>query len=485
MIPGSPLNRFWNSDPSFYEKVKTTPLQNPFLVIYSTSLANQLGIASKTMKSDSFLKLLNGEITLGGVDSIASVYAGHQFGGWVPQLGDGRAHLIGDLMCEDGVGWEFQLKGLGKTPFSRFGDGRAVLRSSIREFLCSEAMHALGVPTTRALGVIGSETPVQRECIEPGAAVLRMSPSFIRFGHFEYFSNRNPKSFQKLIDFVITTYFSECLESDNPEWAFLNAVADKTALLIAKWQSLGFCHGVMNTDNMSILGLTLDYGPFGFLEEFEFDYICNHSDEWGRYSYAAQPEIAGWNLQVLAQAILTDRQSRNSHISALVETYFKAFNRYYFQELAFKLGLTIAVSKTNDFLNCLKLLFEWMQKAKPDYTYFWTWLGGVSIEERYPESPFALPDQFYEWLNLYREVLTEYHISDDQRRAVMQKANPKFVLKNYIAQEAIDAALNGDFETVQIMYELFKNPYQIPIGFEYWMAPTPEGKKSLIVSCSS
>ena len=238
------------------------------------------------------------------MDPLASVYSGHQFGVWAGQLGDGRALWLGEVDTAAGP-LEIQLKGAGLTPYSRMGDGRAVLRSSIREFLCSEAMHALGMPTTRALCVTGSALPVRREEIETAAVLTRVAPSFIRFGHFEHFaSQERDAELRRLADFVIEHHYPACREAANPYAALLAAVAARTATLMAQWQAVGFCHGVMNTDNMSILGLTIDYGPFGFLDAFDPGHICNHSDHEGRYAWARQPNVALWNLHALAQALL-------------------------------------------------------------------------------------------------------------------------------------------------------------------------------------
>nr|HQT26760.1 protein adenylyltransferase SelO family protein [Burkholderiales bacterium] len=282
---------------SCHTEVYPDPVPEPEMAHFNFSLADALGLDPT---DEMLLEILSGNRPWPGYAPIASVYAGHQFGSWVPRLGDGRAHMIAEIARPDGKRMELQLKGSGKTPYSRGADGRAVLRSSIREYLCSEAMHALGVPTTRCLSLVSSPLPVIREKMETAAVVCRVSPSFVRFGHFEYFS-RDKEVLASLADHVISENFSH-LEGPGKYASWLSEVVERTAKLMAKWQSIGFCHGVMNTDNFSILGLTIDYGPFGFMDAFRQHHVCNHSDYEGRYAYGAQPEIGLWNISCLLQA---------------------------------------------------------------------------------------------------------------------------------------------------------------------------------------
>lgn len=283
--------------PAFYTELRPRPLPEPYWVGTSAAVARTLGLDPQQLETPEALDAFTGNVLLAGSQPLASVYSGHQFGVWAGQLGDGRALLLG----ETASGQEVQLKGSGLTPYSRMGDGRAVLRSSIREFLCSEAVNALGIPTTRALCVTGSDAPVYREEIESSAVVTRVAPSFIRFGHFEHFAASDRiEELRQLADYVIERYYPACRESTrfggNAYAVFLEAVSERTAALLAHWQAVGFCHGVMNTDNMSILGLTIDYGPFQFLDGFDPRHICNHSDTSGRYAYNQQPNVAYWNL---------------------------------------------------------------------------------------------------------------------------------------------------------------------------------------------
>ena len=297
-------NTFAALGPAFFTRLAPTPLPAPHWVGSNEALAQELGLDSDWFQSDAALQVFSGNQRLPGTDPLASAYSGHQFGMWAGQLGDGRAILLG----ETAAGTEVQLKGSGLTPYSRRGDGRAVLRSSIREFLCSEAMHALGIATTRALCITGSPEPVRRESIETAAVVTRTAPSFIRFGHFEHFASRNQLAeLRQLADYVIDRHYPECRNSQafdgNAYAALLQAVSERSATTAAQWQASGFCHGVLNTDNMSILGLTIDYGPFQFLDAYVPNHVCNHSDTQGRYAFHHQPNIVYWNLLRLGQAL--------------------------------------------------------------------------------------------------------------------------------------------------------------------------------------
>ena len=312
--PGDPLaiglawnHRFASLGEDFYTPLRPTPLPAPYWVGRSTHAAAALGLDAQWLESDDALQALTGNRPLEGGFSLSSVYSGHQFGVWAGQLGDGRALLLGETRTgtEPGGSLELQLKGSGKTPYSRMGDGRAVLRSSIREFLCSEAMAGLGIPTSRALCVIGSDLRVMREMPETTAVVTRLAPSFVRFGSFEHwFYNDRPEELKILADYVLGKNYPDLKDSARPYHALLREVTRRTAELVAQWQTVGFMHGVLNTDNMSILGQTLDYGPFGFMEAYDPAHICNHTDQQGRYSYHMQPRIGEWNCYALGQAMV-------------------------------------------------------------------------------------------------------------------------------------------------------------------------------------
>ncbi len=311
------------------------------------------------------IQTLAGNQLLPGMDALAALYAGHQFGHFVPQLGDGRAILLGEVKNAAGEGWELQLKGAGRTPYSRGGDGRAVLRSSIREFLCSEAMHALGIPTTRALAIVGSDRPVYREDEETAALVTRLAPSFVRFGSFEVFYYRNQiEPLRQLADYVIARYYPELATRAEPYAELLREVARRTAELMAQWQAVGFSHGVMNTDNMSILGLTLDYGPFGFLDAFDPGYVCNHSDTGGRYAFDQQPDVAAWNITKLAQTLVPLLSVETA--SAAIADYPQQFGQAYVARMAAKFGLPASGETVPLLMDALQLLAQ----NHVDYTIF-------------------------------------------------------------------------------------------------------------------
>ena len=350
----------------FVSPLTPSPLPAPYWVGRNDALATQLGLPPDWGASEALLHAFTGNQVPVGAAQTASVYSGHQFGVWAGQLGDGRACALGEL-----AGQEVQLKGAGPTPYSRRGDGRAVLRSSIREFLCSEAMHALGIPTTRALCVTGSNAPVWREEQETAAVVTRVAPSFVRFGHFEHFSHtQQHDQLRTLADYVIDHFYPECRSSageDGPYVALLQAVTGRTAEMVAHWQSVGFCHGVMNTDNMSILGLTLDYGPFQFLDGYDPAHICNHSDNQGRYAFHKQPNVAYWNLFCLGQALMP-LIGEQEHAIAALETYKTRYPQALAARMAAKLGFAQAHENQRPLIETvLKLLAQ----ERVDFTIFW------------------------------------------------------------------------------------------------------------------
>lgn len=432
---------------------------------------------------------------------LASVYSGHQFGVWAGQLGDGRALNLGVVNSRSGP-LEVQLKGAGPTPYSRMGDGRAVLRSSIREFLCSEAMHGLGIPTTRALCVVGSPLPVRREDLETAAIVTRVAPSFLRFGHFEHFSHTAPdaehRALRVLADHLIDTHYPSIRDEagtsgHSPYAALLKAIAGRTAELLAQWQAVGFCHGVMNTDNMSCLGLTLDYGPFGFLDGFNPHHICNHSDHQGRYSFARQPQVAMWNLHALAQALMPLIGESDLALEAL-QHYQSAYPRAITQRLRAKLGL--ASEQDSD----TELIDDWLRllaRHHTDYTLAHRRLALLSVQTEAPipeplRDLFLDRDAFDAWAMRYRLRLQQEASVDAERRAGMNAANPKFILRNHLAQTAIGRAREGDFTEVQRLLKVLEQPFdeqcrtpgQGP-GTEADAGHPPEWAQHIEVSCSS
>ena len=467
--------------PDFYTELAPCPLLSPYWVGRNRALARELGLEENWLESADTLAALTGNQPLPGSRPLASIYSGHQFGVWAGQLGDGRAILLGEMQTPQGP-QEIQLKGAGKTPYSRMGDGRAVLRSSIREFLCSEAMHGLGIATTRALCVTGSDAPVRREEIETAAVVTRAASSFIRFGHFEHFSYRNqPAQLKTLADYVIDRFYPECREARQPYAAFLQAVSERTAHMMAAWQAVGFCHGVMNTDNMSILGLTIDYGPFQFLDAFDPGHICNHSDEQGRYAYNRQPNMAYWNLFCLGQALLPLIDNQEDALAAL-ESYKAVFPAALQARMRAKLGLP---DEREGDRELIEATFRLLAANKADYTIFWRRLCGFNVQSGHEpvRDMFFDLESFNAWALQYSERLT--HVESAQRADLMLKNNPKFVLRNHLGEETIQAAKLKDFSQVDTLLMLLQSPFDEHPGHDSFAGFPPDWASSISISCSS
>jgi uncharacterized protein YdiU (UPF0061 family) len=469
-------NRFHDLGPAFYTPQAPWPLPDPHWVAISTPAAQALGLRAEHLSSDGLLHALAGNRPICGTRPLASVYSGHQFGNWAGQLGDGRALLLGEAN-----GWEVQLKGSGQTPYSRMGDGRAVLRSSIREFLASEAMHALGVPTTRALCVVGSGEPVRRETLETAAVVTRLAPSFIRFGHFEHFCWRGQHTeLRRLADFAIEHFYPQALAEQSPYATFLEAVVARTAALVAHWQAVGFCHGVLNTDNMSILGLTLDYGPFQFMDAFDPGHICNHTDRSGRYAFDQQPSVCHWNLYALAHALLPLIQDEAAAQRAL-DAFEPAFEAALHQRLCDKLGLPTSSPE-----RLWQQLLGLLAQDRVDYPIFWRRLslGVASGDFASVADLFIHRRDWATWLLSYQELLAQQ--PQGLSAELMLKINPWLVLRNHLAQTAIEAAQQGDFSPTQRLLAAlqapFAHPTEDPGGYGDF---PPDWAASLSLSCSS
>ena len=462
------------------------PVAAPHWVVRSEALARSLGLAD-WLGSDEALAVLSGARVAHGTQPHASVYSGHQFGVWAGQLGDGRALMLGEIDTPDPAQgpMEIQLKGSGLTPYSRMGDGRAVLRSSIREFLGSEAMHGLRIPTTRALAVIGSPLPVRRETMETAAVVTRVAPSFLRFGHFEHFAHTasDVAALRQLLSATIARYFPELLGHDQAAAALLKTVALRTARLMAQWQSVGFCHGVMNTDNMSLLGLTIDYGPFGFLDAFDPGHICNHTDHQGRYAYARQPAVAFWNLHALAQALLPavegPAEAASELLLAALEPYKPEYARSMLAALRAKLGL---VSEHDDDQALIDDLLRLMAADKTDFTIAFRRLAGP---DRATRDVFVNREAFDAWALRYRARLATENSDDPERAARMNRVNPKFVLRNHLAQSAIERAQQGDFSEVQRLLKVLERPFDEQPEHAADADHPPAWANQIEVSCSS
>ena len=469
----------------FYRRVQPTPLPAPYLVSFNAEAAKLIGLGADEALNPEFVEYFTGNKLLPGSEPISAIYAGHQFGTYVPRLGDGRAILLGEAVNEKGERWDVQLKGAGLTPFSRMGDGRAVLRSTIREYLCSEAMHVLGIPTTRSLCITGSDAPVYRETVETAAVLTRLAPTHIRFGSFELFYYRQEHdAVKQLADYVIEEFYPHLAEAENKYLEFLREVIHRTAKLIARWQAVGFAHGVMNTDNMSIIGLTIDYGPFGFLDEFEPEFICNHSDYGGRYAFDQQPAIALWNLARFGQALVPHIEPE-AGMTALDE-YEAVFIEEYYNLLRGKLGLQTAVEEDVELITDLFLI---LQSNRVDYTRFFRRLGEFNskADEKNDllQAMFIDPESFDRWAAQYRARLQSENNVDAERRERMMSVNPKFVLRNHIAQTAIEKAQNGDYEEVNILLEVLQKPFDEQPEMERFAEPPPVGSERIAVSCSS
>ncbi|MDI9334244.1 MAG: YdiU family protein [Cytophagales bacterium] len=484
-------NHFATLGADFYTKLAPQGLPNPYAVCLSRTLADALGLSAQWMASNEALQVFAGNRTLQGSQPLASVYSGHQFGVWAGQLGDGRALLLGELATARGS-FEIQLKGAGRTPYSRMGDGRAVLRSSIREFLCSEAMHGLGIPTTRALALVGSELLARRETNETTAVVTRVAPSFIRFGHFEHFAYRGDHAqLKQLADYVIERYYPECLANHafahplagNPYAALLAAVSSRTALMVAAWQAVGFCHGVMNTDNMSILGLTIDYGPFQFLDGFNPAHICNHSDEQGRYAYNRQPNIAYWNLFCLGQALLplieqvagSGEAAQAAAIEAL-EPFKSEFPAALQAKMQAKLGLPDRQDGDKALIEDVLTL---LAKERTDYAIFWRTLATSVAHNHFEPARDLFVDRAA--LDAWLIRLKDRHPNGQ----LMLQSNPQFVLRNHLAQTAIEKAQVKDFSEVARLLNVLETPFEEHRDSQDLAGHPPDWAAHLAISCSS
>ena len=496
-----------------YSRVEPTPVRAPRILAWSDAVAGLLGIAAPDSPSGPVSAVLGGSRVLGGMAPYAARYGGHQFGHWAGQLGDGRAITLAEVMCPDGLRRELQLKGAGRTPYSRTADGRAVLRSSVREFMCSEAMHYLGVPTTRALSLVDTGESVVRDMFydgnpaaEPGAVVCRVAPTFIRFGHFEILAAQQEFDLLKrLADYVIRTHFQSLGTTTSPDiyTAWFEDICRRTALMVAHWMRVGFVHGVMNTDNMSILGLTIDYGPYGWLEGFDPDWTPNTTDAQGRrYRYGNQPQIALWNLTRLASALhplINDEEALRRGLDIFEQTFDQTARSM----LADKLGWNAIALADDDAL--LGDLLGLLQQVETDMTIFFRGLADVPVDAAADDTALVAPisGAFYSddamaagpharlvvWLRCYGARVRQNGATDQTRRARMNRANPKYVLRNYLAQQAIDALAGGDAAVLNRLMTVLQRPYDEQPEHDALAARRPEWARNRAgcsaLSCSS
>ncbi|MBB3169417.1 protein adenylyltransferase SelO [Simiduia aestuariiviva] len=464
-------NSFAALGPDFGTRMQPQPLAEARLLHLNAPLADALALPATMVES-----MVLGRELPEGCAPMAMVYAGHQFGGFSPQLGDGRGLLLGEWQVDNNH-WDLHLKGAGRTPYSRFGDGRAVLRSSIREYLGSCAMHGLGIPTTQALALAGSDETVLRETPETGATLLRTTQCHIRFGHFEYFFYQGlHQPLAQLVDYCAQRYLAVQSNTADNALNLLRFTTERTAQLIAQWQAAGFAHGVMNTDNMSLIGETFDFGPYGFLDDFEPGFICNHSDDQGRYAFDRQASIGLWNLNALAHSLSTliDIDA----IKAALARYQPTLSQTYFQLMMGKLGLDDNLTDAKQTL--LNNLLALLASERTDYHQFFRSLSHSKQAARDLIVDRAAADT---WLATYEACCAQE--PNGERQQHMRARNPKYVLRNYLAQRAIEQAQAGDLSGVRNLFTVLSAPYDEHSQLEALAAAPPDDQKHLPVSCSS
>lgn len=478
----------------FFEERTPSGLETARLVAASPDAAALIDLHAAQLERAEFARIAGGTALLRPMRPIAALYGGHQFGVWAGQLGDGRAITLGEVTNRRGEPWEIQLKGAGQTAFSRFADGRAVLRSTIREFLASEAMDALGIPTTRALAMVAGDEPVLRESVETAAIVVRLAPSFVRFGSFEIFAARGEHDAVRILaDYVIDRFYPECGDGADRYANFFRAVLLRTARLMADWQSVGFMHGVMNTDNFSILGLTLDYGPYGFMEAYDPGHICNHTDHAGRYAFDRQPGVGLWNCYALANALAAIVEPKQ--LEEIVGEYVPAFRAAFLERSRAKLGLAQPVDGDDELAAALRGA---MAAARADFTRTFRMLadvrtaaesagdGGLAAAHR--EALFLTlggTAEAADWIDRYERRLEREERSAPERAAAMNAVNPRIVLRNHLAQETIAAAQAGDDEPLRRLLAALRRPYDDDPAVAAYDRPAPADEPPIVVSCSS
>ncbi len=478
-------NRFIELGPEFYQSKDPDPVTDPYLIDYSPSVAKLIGLHHQAENNKHFTDHFSGNVSIAGAQPLAMAYSGHQFGSYNPRLGDGRGLLLGEVQNQNLEMWDIYLKGSGPTRFARGFDGRATLNSSIREHLASEALHGLGIPTTRSLAVIGIRELIYRQRPELAAILVRVADSHIRFGSFEFFhytgQNRNV---ERLLEFSIQSYYPDIAGESDRYRIFFQRTLKRTAKLIAKWQAFGFIHGVMNTDNMSITGTTFDYGPYGFMDRFVPNHTPNHSDTHGRYAYNQQPEIGFWNLNKLAEALIPMISAEK--LEEEMKQYQLFFNRCYREEMGKKLRITILDS---EFTQLIQQMYQLLIDHRLDYTNFFRFLAN------YPTQTASInDDDLRSWLSRYLELAQREGISHEARKEKMDACNPKFILRAHLLQTALDKALKeSNFSEITRLRVLMENPFKdrpevfekYNIDPEYYAQETPETYLCRQTSCSA
>lgn len=469
----------------FYHQVNPTPLPDPTVIGINRRVADLLNLHPCSLNPEFLAQWMGGHTLPPGSSPLAMKYAGHQFGHYNPQLGDGRGLLLGEQNV-NGVQWDWHLKGAGHTRYSRSGDGRAVLRSSIREYLIGDALTALGIPSTRALAICVSSQKVQRELVEHAATILRITPCHIRFGHFEHFYyTRQHDSLKQLADYSIQRYFPACADTDNPYVSLFEAVLRRSAHMVAGWQAYGFLHGVMNTDNMSLIGETFDHGPFAFMDRWKENAVYNHTDESGRYAFDQQSSIIHWNLSALAQA-LTPLAPVDDLKDAL-DTYSTHFNTAWLTRMRERLGLVTEQPGDVD------LIKQWRALLNQHQMDFNPLYRALSLAQPDTDSVSSVLDEselllwrvdIHEWLTRYQQRLSQETRSSRERRQAMLATNPAYTLRTHVAQHIIDEAEQGNFKPLDQWLHILQNPYQEYEGMEAWQR-APQDTGFTMLSCSS
>jgi len=476
-------NQYVTLGDKFYVKTRPTPVAAPALIKFNKALADDMGLSADDLSSEDGVNAFAGNLVPGGAEPLAMAYAGHQFGNFVPQLGDGRAILLGDMTGPDGVCLDIQLKGSGRTFYSRNGDGRAALGPVLREYLVSEAMAKLGVPTTRALAAVTTGEEVAREQLLPGGIITRVAMSFVRVGTFEYFSAREDvESIRKLADYIIERNYPQVRESEQPYVALLQAVVDGQAALIARWMQLGFIHGVMNTDNMSIAGETIDYGPCAFMDAYDHDRVYSAIDRRGRYAYSNQPSIGLWNLTRLAESLLPLlAESPDAAVEvaqAVLKTYAETYHQAWLAGMRAKCGLSnVAGASTSDSdKGLIEALFNMMAASNADFTRVFYYLSQLGEEPSDIDNDlrrmFDDPAKFDDWFVKWRERAGEDSVTDGVRQASMQAVNPVYIPRNHQIEAAIRAAEDhGDYSVFHELHEVLERPFTYQEGKDRYLQP--------------
>ena len=476
--------RYPSLNPKLYHHQMPVPLKGAKAGHFNEALANQLQWSEQDKAE--WVEICSGQKTFTEFEPLAMVYAGHQFGQWAGQLGDGRGLLIAQILDRDGQTIDLHLKGAGSTPYSRMGDGRAVLRSVIREYLAGHALNALGIASSNAVGFTSSTQGIQREKMEPGAMMLRTSDCHIRFGHFEWINQYQPELLTEFTEKCIEWHYPECLDAEQPILAFTTKVIQRTAVMIAKWQLVGFAHGVMNTDNLNITGSTLDFGPYGFMERFRPNWINNHSDYQGRYTYQQQPSIGHWNLWQWLNNLVPlcptyyDKEQWKQDLASCLEHYEPTFLEHYKHGLNQKMGLP---SFHKDSFDCGMAFLRILQSEQLDYTQNFIQLQNKQFE--------MIKDdcldrrQFESFLTQYENIRANQET--DELDAEMVQANPQYILRNHMAQKAIELAERDDFSEVERLFKLLHQPYLKQPDLEQTedLGPLPSDVPEVMVSCSS